>query len=129
MRTICIRAGFHARPQKNINTKEPNMDITKMNISVCGYDCHACKFFKDKECAGCRIAAPLNKCVWGGGCDLHNCATSKGFNHCGQCPDFPCEMLVTAMTNESGEQGREKAFDNLRNFDSRNGKLPSLPTL
>ena len=98
------------------------MDTNKMNISVCGYDCHACQFFKDNKCDGCRIVAPQGKCVWGGKCDLHDCAVGKGFTHCGQCPDFPCDMLVNAMTSESGTEGMEKAFDNLRNFDDRHGK-------
>ena len=40
---------------------------------------------------------------WGGECGVKSCCEAKGLDHCGVCPDFPCEMLST--------MGVEEGFD------------------
>ena len=84
-----------------------------MNLSVCGIDCDACGYKKDNECAGCRIVAPKGRCIWGGHCELYDCATEKNLLHCGLCEDFPCEKLKEWATSENPER-----IDNLRKLIS-----------
>ena len=75
-----------------------------MNLSVCGIDCSKCKFFADKQCAGCRISAPAGKCIWGGRCALYDCAAKQNLEHCGKCAKFPCETLKEWASGENPER-------------------------
>ena len=74
------------------------------NLSVCGIDCNACKFFLDKSCAGCLKVAPEGKTVWNGRCDLYDCAAKENLDHCGQCKKFPCATLKEWASNENTER-------------------------
>jgi len=80
-----------------------------MNISMCGIDCDLCEFKKENKCEGCRVSAPKGECVWGGRCELHDCADGKDLPHCGKCGDFPCAKLEEWATSENPER-----IDNLR---------------
>ncbi len=84
-----------------------------MNISVCGIDCDACSFKNENKCTTCRIAAHDGKCVWGGRCDTHDCATNQGLNHCGSCQKFPCEQLLNIHKSENPE-GNGIEIENLK---------------
>lgn len=75
-----------------------------MNLSICGIDCDSCNFFTEKTCGGCREAAPKGRCVWGGRCDLYDCAAAKGHEHCGKCADFPCDTLKEWASSENTER-------------------------
>ena len=79
----------------------------KKNISVCGNDCDICNFKKDNKCEGCRISAPKGECVWGGRCELYDCAMGKNLPHCGKCEDFPCQKLIDAHKGENPENWEE----------------------
>ncbi len=85
------------------------------NISICGIDCDACGFLKDGRCEGCRTSAAKGECVWGGRCELHDCAVGKALPHCGQCGSFPCTKLVEAHKSENPE-GNGIEIENLRNL-------------
>ena len=74
------------------------------NLSVCGIDCNACKFFLDKTCTGCREVAPIGKTPWNGRCDLYDCAAKKSLAHCGKCEKFPCPTLKEWASNENTER-------------------------
>ena len=74
------------------------------NLSVCGIDCNACKFYIDKACAGCREVAPVGKTPWNGRCDLFDCAAKGNHDHCGQCEKFPCPTLKEWASNENTER-------------------------
>ena len=66
--------------------------------SRCGICCNSCEGKADVNCKGClNMAVPF----WGGECEVKSCCEAKDFNHCGQCPGVPCEML----TNMGKEQG------------------------
>ena len=84
-----------------------------MNISVCGIDCSICKFKIKNKCEGCRTIAPIGMCVWGGRCELYDCASSKNIPHCGKCEVFPCEKLITAHKNENPD-GNGIEIENLK---------------
>ena len=49
-----------------------------------------------KERKRCIVLA---KPFWGGECGVKSCCEAKGLNHCGECPDFPCEMEASMGTD------------------------------
>ena len=62
----------------------------------CGTDCSVCQF-KDKfHCSGCHNQ---NGKIFWGECDIYQCAASKGFQHCGQCKELPCQNLTKFIAN------------------------------
>ena len=73
--------------------------------SRCGIVCEPvkCKEAFGVDCAGCtNIAKPF----WGENCDIKSCCEGKGLEHCGECKDFPCEMLKSyAFDKEHGDEG------------------------
>lgn len=58
--------------------------------SRCGIECNKCKY---KEKVGCKGCTNIDKPFWGESCDVKSCCEGRGFEYCGQCPDFPCETL------------------------------------
>ena len=83
-----------------------------MNISSCGIDCDACNYKVENKCEGCHIVAPKGECVWGGRCELYDCAAGKNLPHCGKCDDFPCAML-----EEWAKEGDGERIRNLKNIE------------
>jgi general stress protein 26 len=60
--------------------------------SRCGLLCKWCTYREQFNCGGCL--AMNGKAPWGhGDCDVAKCCLDKGYLHCGECPDFPCENL------------------------------------
>ena len=72
--------------------------------SRCGLLCSECEYREQMNCAGCvNIAKPF----WGECCPVKSCCESKGNEHCGECPDFPCEKLQQfAYDKEQGDDGK-----------------------
>jgi len=70
--------------------------------SRCGLICSSCEFSKIKNCSGCaKIQSPF----WGK-CSVKSCCESKALSHCGECSDFPCELLGSfAYDKEHGDNG------------------------
>ena len=65
--------------------------------SRCGVCCDSCERKQDVNCRGCiNMETPF----WGGVCGVKSCCESKGLNHCGECDEFPCEMLSTMGVEE-----------------------------
>lgn len=56
----------------------------------CGLSCVTCTFRESTGCGGC-IAT--NGHPFHGECRLAVCCQDKGFLHCGECPEFPCQLL------------------------------------
>ena len=56
----------------------------------CGLSCADCKYKEEFACGGC-IAT--NGHPFHGECPVAVCCQNKGFVHCGECPDIPCELL------------------------------------
>lgn len=83
--------------------------MDKNLIAFCGLYCGACSVFRsvhdrngnyltDKTapipwgaCGGCRSDIIADGCR---NCDFRDCATERGYRHCGECSDFPCAQLV-----------------------------------
>ncbi len=58
--------------------------------SRCGLICATCEFREKTGCGGC-IAT--NGHPFHGECPVALCCQEKGFLHCGECLDFPCQLL------------------------------------
>ena len=58
--------------------------------SYCGLLCDGCSY---KESHGCRGCIELKGNPFWGQCDVAKCCIAKGYAHCGECPDLPCEDL------------------------------------
>ncbi len=66
-------------------------EVTDMVDSRCGLHCTGCGYKKTCNCGGCieTEGRPFH-----GECPVAKCCQEKGFLHCGQCPDIPCDMLT-----------------------------------
>jgi len=62
----------------------------------CGTYCKECSFKEEYDCKGCEEM--LGKVFWGE-CDIYKCSNEKNLEHCGNCADFPCEMLSNMIKN------------------------------
>lgn len=78
--------------------------MKEKNLSTCGIDCDACIYKIEGKCEGCKICAPKGQCIFGGRCDLHDCATEKKLPHCGKCNAFPCTTLQEWASSENPER-------------------------
>ena len=73
-------------------------------IARCGLICNDCSYRESANCPGC-VAAKGN--VFWGTCSLATCCQDKGFEHCAQCSDFPCEDLKSfSYDAEQGDNGQ-----------------------
>lgn len=70
--------------------------------SRCGVACNSCEKKKKGICKGCLF---IEKPFWVGECKVKSCCEKKGLNHCGECSNFPCEMLKN--------MGKDQGFDPL----------------
>lgn len=59
--------------------------------SRCGLNCKTCTYREPNHCGGC---AATNGHPFHGECPVAVCCQNKGYIHCGQCPDLPCELLT-----------------------------------
>lgn len=60
--------------------------------SRCGVRCNHCERKEQVHCLGCLH---MEKPFWSGVCGVKKCCEEKNLNHCGECSQFPCEMLST----------------------------------
>ncbi len=106
----------------------------KITLAKCGMDCTWCRFAEESGCPGCMYCiSPEN----GGGsklfedeeCDAGVCCTERGFAHCGQCPEFPCDILKEiSFDPDTGDEGnRLMRLKELRDESSRQKRLKFTP--
>lgn len=69
-----------------------------MHESRCGVCCESCE---RKEQVNCRGCLKMERPFWGGDCQVKRCCEERSLDHCGICPDFPCEMQLN-MGKEFG---------------------------
>lgn len=83
--------------------------------SICGIDCIKCEYKEQVGCKGCRESH--SKMFWGE-CVISKCAQSKDLEHCGLCPQFPCDQLnAFAYDKEQGDNGQR--IKNLKKLISK----------
>lgn len=71
--------------------------------SRCGIECNKCEY---KESHGCKGCINITNPFWGE-CPVKECCESKELNNCGECLDFPCELLNEfAYDKEQGDNGK-----------------------
>lgn len=71
--------------------------------SCCGLECSKCEFLRNKTCQGCKnICKPF----WGESCPVKSCCENKNLKCCGECADFPCDLLKSFAYDENqGDNG------------------------
>lgn len=85
-------------------------------IGMCGTYCGVCEWKEKTNCPGCQ--ACQGKPFWGE-CSIAKCSINNEYNHCGHCPNLPCDKLQDAFNNkEHGDNGER--LINLKNW--ANGK-------
>jgi len=71
--------------------------------SRCGIKCSECSFAKSMNCSGC---VTMEKPFWGESCEVKSCCESKELENCGNCVDFPCDLLNQfSYDPEHGDDG------------------------
>lgn len=71
--------------------------------SRCGLACSQCGYRERMNCPGCT---DMERPFWGESCPVKKCCEEKGRAHCGECPDFPCELLTQfAYDKAQGDDG------------------------
>jgi len=69
----------------------------------CGIYCAECKCIEAQSCPGCIAAG--GKLFWGQ-CDVAKCCLDRGLEHCGLCPQLPCDLLNSYAYHETeGDNG------------------------
>ena len=69
-------------------------DCLKRRLAaVCGRYCGDCDAYQGGSCCGCGYQ--LGQTL-GGECAVFQCCiVERGLEHCGLCPDFPCQVFVS----------------------------------
>ena len=81
--------------------------MDRQMIAMCGAYCGDCEWKSKTNCPGCQAAR--GNMFWGE-CTVAKCCVSKGFSHCGECPDLPCADLQAAFDHpEHGDRGERLA--------------------
>lgn len=85
------------------------MEQKTVTLAKCGMDCTSCRFALENDCPGCPYLTPpeeRERLFEDEECEVGRCAEEKGFEHCGKCPDFPCEALKeVSFDTETGDGG------------------------
>ncbi len=72
--------------------------------SRCGILCSECTYREQMGCKGCT---EIDKPFWADACPVKSCSESKKCEHCGQCGDFPCDLLKQFAYDENqGDNGK-----------------------
>lgn len=71
--------------------------------SRCGILCGECTYREQMNCAGC---VHIQKPFWGE-CPVKACCEERCVEHCGQCEEFPCDLLNQfAYDEKQGDDGK-----------------------
>lgn len=77
--------------------------IDKKMTAYCGADCKLCERKDKVGCKGCK--SNKGNMFWGQ-CDKAVCCIEKGFEHCSECKQMPCDKLTSLFNDpEHGDEG------------------------
>ncbi len=80
-----------------------SVSVKTKKESRCGICCSGCQFLNDNVCEGCT---KIEKPFWGDSCPVKSCCEDKNLECCGECSDFPCDLLKSfAYDKEQGDNG------------------------
>ena len=72
--------------------------------SRCGLLCSECAYREQMNCAGC---VQIEKPFWSDSCPVKTCCEARQQIHCGQCENFPCDLLNGfAYDEKQGDDGK-----------------------
>ena len=72
--------------------------------SRCGLKCSECSYKEKTNCAGCII---ITEPFWADHCPVKTCCEGKYLQNCGECKDFPCDILNSfSFDKEQGDNGK-----------------------
>ena len=58
-------------------------------LGKCGFYCEGCPSYLKSHCSGCLYEHDS------GDCFTRDCVIMKGIRLCGECPEFPCDAILT----------------------------------
>ena len=89
--------------------------MINMIESRCGLICSECAYREPFKCGGC---AATNGRPFHGLCKIAACCQTKGYEHCGQCPELPCDALYaySYLDKEHGDNPPGARIENLRRW-------------
>jgi len=86
--------------------------MDKAMMGMCGTYCGVCEWKEQTGCAGCQACQGD---MFYGKCAMAKCCIEKGYEHCGYCPDLPCQKLSDLFNDtEHGDNGAR--LHNLENW-------------
>lgn len=64
--------------------------------TYCGLDCTGCEFVESQGCKGCIATKgrPFHVSEGQEPCAVAKCAIEHGVTFCGECGEFPCQLLT-----------------------------------
>lgn len=78
--------------------------MDELLLSPCGTYCGPCEFLNREEkpsCLGCGYQK--GQPFWGE-CKVYACSKEREVSHCGECPEFPCEVFVNQFDPSHGQR-------------------------
>ncbi len=77
--------------------------MDKKMMAMCGQYCGECDWKDKVNCQGCQSSQGV---MFWGECDKAKCCMEKGFEHCGFCPELPCQKMIDLFNDpEHGDSG------------------------
>ncbi|MCI9288520.1 MAG: DUF3795 domain-containing protein [Oscillospiraceae bacterium] len=73
--------------------------------SRCGILCGQCQYREQMGCPGC---VNIDKPFWADACPVKACTEGKTHAHCGQCQNFPCQLLHQFAYDETQGDGGKR---------------------
>ncbi len=113
---------------------EKNMEEKALDLAYCGIYCPECSFkvafetqkrehllampekydsFKNADLEDCKCSGCKHEKIRGD-CKIKDCAISKNLEHCGECDDFPCDIILN-FSND-GIPHHKNAMKNLKSI-------------
>lgn len=72
--------------------------------SRCGLLCSQCGYREQTGCTGC---VSMKRPFWAEHCPVKDCCETRKLEHCGQCAEFPCQLLSSfAYDKDQGDDGK-----------------------
>ena len=73
--------------------------------SRCGILCGQCQYREQMGCPGC---VNIDQPFWADACPVKACTEGKTHAHCGQCQNFPCQLLNQFAYDETQGDGGKR---------------------
>ena len=68
--------------------------MEKELLGPCGELCGLCPYYKGEKTPHCNGCGYQKGHLFHGECRVYFCAEKHDVEHCGLCPEFPCDLLV-----------------------------------